>query len=177
MWRFDVVHVELDPETAGAVATVHAWGEAFNRRLLDPLLALSATDIQLLTPSRTAHGHDAVRRFLHLQSYGVAQHVRPQRYIARAATVIAEALIELRWVDTGELADTLHGAALFNVRNGQISRFGPQPDLASAFRLAGWSPADVPTSQAPGAQRDAGEDADRSPIQISRTPTHRGAAT
>jgi hypothetical protein len=177
MSPIDVGHIELDPETAGAVATVHAWGEAFNHRLLDRLLALSAIDIQLLTPGGTAHGHDAIRRLLHLQSYGVAQHVRAQRYIARATTVIVEAQIELRWVDSGELAETMHVAALFNVRDGQISWFGPQPDLAAAARLAGWPPADVPAWRAPRAQGDADEDADRSPIQISRTPAHRGAAT
>jgi hypothetical protein len=173
----DVAHIALTSETVGALATVHGWGEAFNQRQLNRLLALSAPDIELATPNRTERGHDAVRRLLHLQSYGVAQHVRAQRYITHAATVVVEALVELRWVDSGELAETMHVAALFNVRDGQISRFCPQPDLAAAFRLAGWPPADVATSRAHRAQGDAGEAADRAPIQTSHTPIHRGAAT
>jgi SnoaL-like domain len=138
--RSDVaVPVELGAETAGALATVHAWGQAFNDRELDRLLSLSAPDIEIATPHRPERGHDAVRRLLHLQSYGVAQHVRARRYIARARTVVVDALIELRWVDSGDLAETTQGAAVFDVSDGHISRFRPLPDLASAFRLAGWT--------------------------------------
>lgn len=135
----DTRPVELSPETAGALAAVHGWAQAFNERDLDRLLALSVPDVDLAKADRAERGHDAVRKLVHLQSYGVAQHVRAQRYIARAPTVIVEALIELRWVDSGELADTAHGVALFDVRDGQISRFRPLPDLATAFGLAGWT--------------------------------------
>jgi hypothetical protein len=148
----DIAHVELAPATAGALAAVHEWGQAFNDRDLDRLLALSATDIELKTPNRTQNGHDAVRRLVQLQSYGLAQHVSAQRYIARAETVIVEALIELRWVDSGELAETAHGVAVFDVCDGQISRFCPQPDLPSALRLAGWPPTDVSASPICAAQ-------------------------
>jgi hypothetical protein len=133
----DIAEIELAPETAGALAVVHLWGRAFNERDLDHLLALSASDIELATHKRPERGHDAIRRLLRLQSYGVAQHVRAQRYIARETTVVVEALIELRWVDSGELAETMHGVAVF-VRDGRVCRFCPQPDLASAFRVAGW---------------------------------------
>jgi limonene-1,2-epoxide hydrolase len=135
----DAAHVELSPETAAAVATVHAWEQAFRERDLDRLLALSAPDIELATRNGASRGHDAIRRLLHLQSYGVAQHVRARRYHARAATIVVEALIELRWVDSGELAETTHGVAVFDVRRHRVSRFRPQPDLASAFDFAGWS--------------------------------------
>jgi SnoaL-like domain len=135
----DVAPVVLGAETAGALAVVHAWGEAFNERDLARLLGLSAPEIELAKPNRAQRGHDAVRSLVHLQSYGVAQHVHPRRYIARATTVIVEAMIELRWVDSGELADTALGFALFDVRDGQISRFRPLPDLATAFALAGWT--------------------------------------
>jgi hypothetical protein len=135
----DLAPVALGAETAGALAVVHTWGEAFNERDLDRLLALSTPDIELAKPNRAERGHDAVRRLVHLQSYGVAQHVHPRRYLARAATVIVQALIELRWVDSGELADTAHSVAVFDARDGQISRFRPLPDLATAIRLAGWT--------------------------------------
>jgi limonene-1,2-epoxide hydrolase len=130
--------VQLGPETIDALAAVHAWGRAFNERDLDRLLSVSARDIELATPNGAHRGHDAVRRLVHLQSYGVAQHVRPRRYIAGGATVAVEALLELRWVEGGELADTTEGVGVFDVRDGRISRFCPQPDLAAAFRVAGW---------------------------------------
>src|SRR5215204_5828168 len=135
----DAAHVELARETAGALATVHAWEHAFNERDLDRLLALSTPDIEVATRNGANRGHDAIRRLVHLQSYGVAQHVRARRYLARAATVVVEAVIELRWVDSGELADTRHGAGVFDVRDGRVSRFRPEPDLASAFAVAGWT--------------------------------------
>ena len=138
-----------------ALAVVHAWGRGFNDRDLDRLLSLSAPDIELATPNGTDRGHDAVRRLVHLQSYGVAQHVRPRSYIARETTVVVEALIDLRWVDGGELAKTMHGVAVFDVRDGHARRFRAEPDLASAFRVAGWAvhperPAD-PTARGRGA--------------------------
>jgi hypothetical protein len=136
----DAAPVELSPETAAAVAAVHAWGQAFNDRDLDHLLALSAPDIELATPNRADRGHDAVRRLLHLQSYGVAQHAHPVRYIGRGSTVTVEASLELRWVDGGELADTSEGVAIFEVSDGRVHSFRPQPDLAAAFRVAGWPP-------------------------------------
>lgn len=135
----DATHVEVNPETASALATVHARGDAFNARDLDRLLALSAPDCELATGNHDKRGHEAVRRLLHLQSYGVAQHVRARRYLARAATVVVEALIELRWVDSGELAETEYGVAVFDANDGRVSRFRPQPDLASAFHAAGWT--------------------------------------
>jgi limonene-1,2-epoxide hydrolase len=131
--------IELRSDTADALALVHAWGRAFNHRDLARMLALSAPDIELATPQHADRGHDAVRRLLHLQSYGVAQHIRAQRYIARGATVIVEAVIELRWVDSGGLADTMRGVAVFDVQDDRISRFRPLPDLDAAFRVAGWT--------------------------------------
>ena len=130
--------IELSPDTAEAVATAHAWERAFNERDLDRMLALSTEDCDL--PTRHAdRGHDAVRRLLHLQSYGVAHHVRACRYLARGATVVVDAVIELRWVETGELAETTQGAAVIDVHDGRVRRFRPQPDVPSALQAAGWT--------------------------------------
>jgi len=133
--------VQLSIDTVDAIAVVHAWGRAFNDRDLDSLLELSHPNIRLGTEQREEHGHDAVRRMLHLQSYGVAQHVRPLRFVAQGATVAVESVLELRWVDGGELAGTEEGVALFEIRDGRVQSFCPQPDLPSAFRHAGWPPA------------------------------------
>ena len=128
--------VVVDAETASALAVVQRWGLAFNERDLDRLLALSAPDFELVTPHVSECGHKAVRRLVHLQSYGVAQHVRPRRYHAQGTSVVVDAVIELRWVDSGELAETTREVAVFDVRDGRVSRLLPQPDLASALRAA-----------------------------------------
>ena len=142
--------VMLDAETVDAIAVVRAWGEAFNRRDLERLLALAAADIRLTAGGRTYHGHDAVRRPVHLQSYGIARHVRPRRYVPLAATIAVEAAIELRWVETGELADTIEGVGLFDVRAGRVTSLSPQPDLATAIRVADWPQLRLNASQARG---------------------------
>ena len=134
-----VAPVELTPETAGALATVQAWGEAFDARDLERMTALSTSDCELVNRNGTLRGHDGICRLLHLQSYGVGQHVHPLRYHARGSTVVVEARIELRWVESGELAETADGVAVFDVEDGRVRRFQPQPDLASAFRIAGWN--------------------------------------
>ena len=147
--------VLLSPNTVEALAVVHAWGGAFNERDIDRMLALSAPDIRLADGDRINQGHDAVRRLLHLQSYGVAQQIRPRRYIGRAPTVAVEAAFELRWVEGGALAETVERVGVFDVRDGRVAQVCLQPDLETAFRVAGWPPAHVgstrelPTPQAP----------------------------
>ena len=137
----------LDPVTVDALTTVTAWGRAFNDRDLDSLLALAAPDIRLNNHRGVERGHNAVRRMLALQTYGVAQHIRPLRYLAHEQTVAVEALVELRWVDGGELAETAEAFAVFEARDGRVHSFSPQPDLPAACRIAGWPPDVVPPSQ------------------------------
>ena len=129
----------LDPETVDALTTVRAWSQAFNARDVDALLALAASDIRLQGPRGAEHGHDAVRRMVDRQSYGVAQHIRPLSYLARRATVAVRALVELRWVENGELADSTEAVGVFEVRDGRIHRFSAQADLIAACRVAGWA--------------------------------------
>jgi limonene-1,2-epoxide hydrolase len=152
--------VPLSPDTVDALAVVHAWARAFNARDLERMLALSAPDIQLGTDERMAHGHEGLRRMLHLQSYGVAQHAYPVRYHGRDSTVAVETVLEFRWVDGGELADTAEGVGVFEVSDGRVCGFRPQPDLAAAFRVAGWPKTDTSTSPTIAAQSGPGERTD-----------------
>ena len=76
---------------------------------------------------------------LELQSYGVAQHIRPVQYLARRAVVAVQALVELRWVDGGELAGSSEGVGVFDVRDGLAHGLKPEPDLQAACRAAGWA--------------------------------------
>ena len=139
--------VGVGPQEAEALATVHAWSRAFAERDLDRLLALAAPDVRLGAGDGAASGHDGVRRMLHLQSYGVALHPQPLRYHACGSTVALHATVDLRWVDGGELAGTEEAVAVFEIRDGRIQSFCPQPDLPSAFRLAGWPPATTPQTE------------------------------
>jgi ketosteroid isomerase-like protein len=130
----------LEPATVDALTAVRAWGEAFNERDGDRLLALAAPDVQIESPRGPARGHAALRRMLELQTYGVAQRIHPVRYFALGTTVAIEARIEFRWVESGELADSADGVAVVEVRDGRVASIRPTPDLATAHRAAGWPP-------------------------------------
>ena len=138
--------LQLDPQSVETLAVVDGWARAFEERDLGRLLALSSPDIRLGAGDRGADGHDGVRRMLLLQSYGVAQHARPIRYVVRGSTAVVHATLELRWVEGGELAETRKGVAVFEIGDGRVRRFCPQPDFAAAFRVAGWPPAELPGS-------------------------------
>jgi hypothetical protein len=82
------------------------------------------------------------------QSYGVAQYIRPLSYLARRATVAVRALVELRSVENGELADSAEAVGVFEVRDGRVHRFSAQADLTAACRAAGWAQGTLaPTSR------------------------------
>lgn len=164
----------LSPDTADAIAVVRAWGRAFNERDLERMLALSAPDIQLGAAGRVAHGHEGLRQMLHRQSYGVGQHAQPVRYMGCGCTVAVEAVLEYRWVDGGELADTAEGVAVFEVSDGRVCSFRPEPDLAAAFRAAGWPPADNSTSATPRLDPANARERMSSATSNGRSPQQRG---
>jgi hypothetical protein len=60
-------------------------------------------------------------------SYGVAQHIRPLRHLARDATVAIEARVELRRVEGRQLVGTSQGFAVFEVRDHRLHNFSPTP--------------------------------------------------
>ena len=60
-------------------------------------------------------------------SYGVAQHIRPLRRLARDATVAIEVRVELRRAEGRELVGTSRGFAVFEVRDDRLHSFSPTP--------------------------------------------------
>jgi limonene-1,2-epoxide hydrolase len=129
------------------VEVVKAWTAAYNARDAEALVALAHEDVELLSPRGVEHGHEAVRESVRRQSYGVGMHVAAQRYFHRGQHVVIAGNIELRFVDSGELAERLEAAAAFDVRDGRVARVEPHADLPAALTAAGVDPSDeVPGS-------------------------------
>ena len=128
----------LDP-----VAVVEAYGEAFNARDADALVALTDEDVELVSPRGVDRGHGAVRDAVARQTYGVGMHLVPGRFFHRGDLVVAEGAVELRFVASGELADRFAACAIYTVRDGRVTRVDPRLDLASALAAAGLAEADA----------------------------------
>ena len=125
--------------TTGAVAVVRAWREALNARDLARMLRLVDDRIEVLTPRGTESGVRSVREFIERQTYGVGLHIQQPRLFADGDTVVLAACAELRWVDSGDLADAGDIAAVFLVHDERIARIEIHDELQSALAAAGLS--------------------------------------
>jgi ketosteroid isomerase-like protein len=119
------------------LTVVAAWAQAYSRRDLDAMLALSCPDIEVARRLRHEHGHDAVRGPLHRQSFGVEMHPRVRCMFHRGDTVMVDAQLVVSYVDTGEPVEEQEAAAILVVRDGCVARYVPYPDLDTALSDAG----------------------------------------
>jgi hypothetical protein len=119
------------------VEVVKAWNAAYNARDAEALVALAHEDVELVSPRGVDRGHDAVRESVRRQAYGVGMHVFTHRRFHRGEHVVIAGTIELRFVDSGELAERFEAAAAFTVRDGRVARMEPHADLPSALAAAG----------------------------------------
>jgi len=88
------------------VEVVDAWNAAYDARDAEALVALAHEDVELVTPGRgTQRGHEAIRESVRRQTYGVGMHVGTHRRLHRDEPVVTAGTIELRFVDSGELAE------------------------------------------------------------------------
>jgi hypothetical protein len=120
-----------------ADAVVRAWMQAFEARDAERLVALTSPELDYTRWRGVERGHDAVRRLLDRQTYGVAMYPKALRWFRRDDTVVVEVRIVGRYVDTGKVAEVDHGAGVFVVRDGLVARYAPLPSLAQALAYAG----------------------------------------
>jgi ketosteroid isomerase-like protein len=119
------------------VEVVRAYVAALNARDVERMLELADEDVEFNTPRGTLRGHDALRRFMEQQSFGTAYVVVPRAFYERADLVVIDALNEMRYVDTGELAESFEDAPVFTVRDGRVARLDMRAALATALADAG----------------------------------------
>ena len=132
-------HPSAMARRTAAVAVVRAWREALNARDLARMLTLVDDRIEVLTPRGTERGVRSVREFMERQTYGVGLHIEQPRLFADGDTVVLAARADLRWVDSGDLADASDIAAVFHVHDQRIARIEIHDELRSALAAAGLS--------------------------------------
>ena len=122
---------------------IRAWNRAAEDRDADALAALVHDDFEMVTMHRgTQHGPEAMRGWVERQAHGLGMHVVPRRFFARGETVAAETIVEMRWVESGEVAERSEGAVVFEVRDGLIQRLTVHPGIDAALEAGGLEESD-----------------------------------
>lgn len=121
------------------LAVVRRWIELYNDRddvaefvsLLDP-------DVELQTPGGArVRGHDQARAWFEKQPGNVRARIVPDRFVEGDDVVVGLGSTEVRWIDSGEIAQTLESAAVFRFRGAKIARWQPFETHEAALEAAG----------------------------------------
>ena len=122
---------------------VRGYVAALNARDVDRMLELADEDVEFNTPRGSMSGHDELRGFLDRQSFGAAFVVVPRAFYGRGDVIVMDALNEMRYVDSGELAESFDDAPAFTVVDGRVARVDMHGDVATALAAAGLDEGDL----------------------------------
>jgi len=127
------------------VAVARRWVELFNERgdaaeflsLLDP-------EVELQTPGGPRlHGHDQARDWFEAEYENVRPRIVPDRFVAEGDTVVGLGKMEVRWIESGEIAHEGESAGAYWFRDGKIIKWQPFDSHAAALEAAGLSEQDA----------------------------------
>lgn len=112
--------------------------DAWNQGDVATVLALVIPEVEIETPGGVDRGPEAVRRWVEKQTQPHAvMHVVVDRLLEADDRVVVLARRQMRWRETGELADETPQAALLTFRAGKLSRWQLFPDRKQALLAAG----------------------------------------
>ena len=126
---------------------VRSYVAALNARDVERMVELADEDVEFDTPRGSMRGHDALRGFMERQSFGAAFVVVPRAFYGRDDVVVMDARNELRYVESGELAESFDDAPAFTVRGGRVTRIDMRSDLPVALAAAGLDEGDLLSDQ------------------------------
>ncbi len=120
-------------------ALVRRFVDTYNRGDTEGVLALVTPDVELETPGGLERGPEAAQRFVgKSEQEHVLVHI--ERLVETGDRVVVFAERQVRWRETGELADASPGDAVLTIRGGKVARWQLLPDRREALRLAGLGP-------------------------------------
>lgn len=115
------------------LAVVLAWQDAANRHDVDRLLEQSDTNIEIVGPRGSGHGHQLLRDWL--GRAGLTLETR--RIFARGDVAVLHQHGTWRDVETGELSGEREVASVFRVDGGRVARIARYDGLGDALVEAG----------------------------------------
>jgi len=121
------------------VAVALRWVELFNGRDdVDEFLSLHDPEVVLQTPGGPRlRGHDQVRDWYEAGYESVQPRILPERFVAGGDTVVGLGRIELRWIESGEVAHEGESAGAYWFRDGKIIAWQPFETHAAALKETG----------------------------------------
>ncbi|MEW6270885.1 MAG: nuclear transport factor 2 family protein [Thermodesulfobacteriota bacterium] len=135
-------------EVARRIATLRAAYEAFNRRDVDGVLALLASDVRWpdILQGRTLTGVDAVRAYWTRQFASLESRVEPERFVPDGDRVLVVVRQRVRRIGDGTTDERTVGH-LYTFRAARIAAMEVHADAAAAERAL--READAPPDVAP----------------------------
>jgi ketosteroid isomerase-like protein len=121
------------------IEVARRWIELFNERdHVDEFLSLLDPDVELQTPGGPRlRGHDQARDWFEASYENVLPHIVPDRFVAEGDIVVGLGRMEMRWVESGEVAHEGESAGAYWFRNGKIIRWQPFGTNTEALEAAG----------------------------------------
>jgi hypothetical protein len=104
------------------VAVARRWVELFNARDdADEFVSLHDPEVVLQTPGGPRlRGHDQVRDWFGARYENVRPRILPDRFVAGGDAVVGLGRMEVRWIDSGEVAHEGESAGAYWFRDGKI---------------------------------------------------------
>jgi ketosteroid isomerase-like protein len=127
------------------VEMARRWVELFNERGdVAEFLSLLDPEVELQTPGGPRlHGHDQARDWFEKEYENVRPRIVPDRFVAEGDTVVGLGKIEVRWIESGEIAHEGESAGAYWFRDGKIIKWQPFETHAAALEAAGLSEQDA----------------------------------
>ena len=128
------------------LTVVRRWIELYNERgdatefisLLDP-------EVELQTPGGPRlHGRAQARAWFEEEPENVRARIVPDRFVEANDIVVGLGSTEVRWIESGELANRFDSAAVIWFRDGKVVRWQPFESHAAALQAAGLSVEEAP---------------------------------
>jgi ketosteroid isomerase-like protein len=121
------------------IEVARRWVELFNERgEVDEFLSLLDPEVELQTPGGPrVRGHDQVRAWFEAGYENVRPRIVPERFVAGGDTVVGLGRIEVRWIESAEIAHEGESAGAYWFRDGRIIRWQPFGTHAEALEAAG----------------------------------------
>jgi ketosteroid isomerase-like protein len=128
------------------LAVVRRWIELYNERGDEAeFIALLDPEVELQTPGGPRlHGHGQVRAWFEKAPENVRSRIVADRFIEAGDVVVGLGSIEVRWIESGELAYRSESAAVYRFRDAKIVGWQPFESHRAALEAAG-----LPAEEAP----------------------------
>lgn len=124
------------------LAVVRRWIELYNERDdVAEFMALLDPEVELQTPGGPRlRGHAEARDWFQKDPEAVRSRILADRFVEGDDVVVGLGSVEVRWIESGEIAHKSESAAVFRFRAGKIVGWEPFDAHDAALEAAGLAP-------------------------------------